>query len=100
MQIKQTVMHQHVTTSMSLVNAVNAILTHRPPSMPSRDIYFDDLTQCSLLGFLRRKRPTDKTKAHSLYKGTLSAIAADVHEKPERKAAALACLKTFKESFL
>ena len=68
--------------------------------MSSHDMYFDDLTQCSLLGFLRHKRPTDKIKAHGLYKGTLSAIAADVHQKPERKAAALACLKTFKESFL
>jgi hypothetical protein len=57
---------------------------------------FDDLMQCLLLGFLKHKCPTDKIKAHSLYKGTLSAITADVHEELEQSTTALARLKALK----
>ncbi|GBC19560.2 hypothetical protein GLOIN_2v1660799 [Rhizophagus irregularis DAOM 181602=DAOM 197198] len=65
--------------------------------MPKFDTYFDDLTSCSLLGFLEHKRPTERTKAHSVYKGTLISIAKDDTTKLERKMLAQACLNVFEE---
>ncbi|CAG8742557.1 9377_t:CDS:2, partial [Racocetra fulgida] len=63
----------------------------------STDAYFEDLTYCSLLGFLEHKRPTEKDKAYSLYKGTLSFISKDDTIKSERRTRTQACLKHFKE---
>jgi len=65
----------------------------------STDAYFEDLTYCSLLGFLEHKRPTKRDKAYSLYKGTLSFISKDDTIKPERRTRAQACLKHFKVNF-
>ncbi|CAG8654852.1 12314_t:CDS:2 [Dentiscutata erythropus] len=59
------------------------------------DTYFNDLTSCSLLGFLKCKRLTDKRKAHSVYKGTLIYLAQDDTLKPENKTFAQACLSVF-----
>src|SRR5688572_23808646 len=63
--------------------------------MSKFDAYFDDLTSCSLIDFLEHKLPTDKKKAYSLYKGTLSSIAKDVNTKEERRVIARACIKAF-----
>ncbi|CAG8649498.1 16215_t:CDS:2 [Dentiscutata erythropus] len=65
----------------------------------STDAYFEDSTYCSLLGFLEHKRPTEKDKAYSLYKGTLSFISKDDTIKPKRRTRAKACLKHFKVMF-
>lgn len=65
--------------------------------MPKVDTYFDDLTSCSLFGFLEQKRPTEKSKAYSVYKGTLISIAKDDTTKPKRRTLAQACLNVFEE---
>ncbi|RHZ88062.1 hypothetical protein Glove_26g296 [Diversispora epigaea] len=61
------------------------------------DAYFDDLTSCSLIGFLEHKLPTNKSKAYSLYKGTLSSIVTDANIKEDRRVIAHACMEAFKE---
>ncbi|CAG8590974.1 6004_t:CDS:2, partial [Funneliformis caledonium] len=66
--------------------------------MSKVDTYFDDLTSCSLFGFLEHKRPTEKRKAYSVYKGTLIYIAKDDTTKPERRTLAQACLNVFELS--
>jgi len=63
------------------------------------DAYFNDLTSCSLLGFLEQKRPTEKNKAYSMYKGALVSIANDDTSKPERRAFAQACINSFEVNF-
>ena len=68
--------------------------------MPKFDKYFDDLTSCSLISFLEHKLPTDKKKAYSLYKGTLSSIAKDVNTEQDRRVTARACMDAFKVLFL
>ncbi|RUS31538.1 hypothetical protein BC938DRAFT_477616 [Jimgerdemannia flammicorona] len=65
--------------------------------MTEIDPYFDNLTRCSLIGFLNHKCPMNKAQAHSLYKGTLSAIAADVNAESERRETARICLEAFEE---
>ncbi|CAB5365782.1 unnamed protein product [Rhizophagus irregularis] len=64
--------------------------------MSKFDKYFDDLTSCSLISFLEHKLPTNKKKAYSLYKGTLSSIAKDVDTEQDRRVTARACMDAFK----
>lgn len=68
--------------------------------MSKFDKYFDDLTSCSLISFLEHKLPTNKKKAYSLYKGTLSSIAKDVDTEQDRRVTARACMDAFKVLFL
>ncbi|CAB5389374.1 unnamed protein product [Rhizophagus irregularis] len=65
--------------------------------MSKFDKYFDDLTSCSLISFLEHKLPTNKKKAYSLYKGTLSSIAKDVDTEQDRRVTARACMDAFKD---